>query len=390
MGKRKSFKNSIINKNYFYILLFIGFIILLFLFNYDKIKNLVTGPQLKKDKVSVIQKREEITVLDVIIHAKLLLGVTEENYKNHIGEDAIYISIGIDSSEMDLNYANIIITGQVELIGGKIISGKEKNNGNKQVLEIEDLHDSQKYFVSLYYTKSQNITRSKTLLAIVVDDFGIRNNKLLDDFCSLDSNVTFAILPDQKFSKLVMNKAAETGHETMIHIPMEPVSYPRDNPGANAIYVHLSDKEIKRRMENYIKQLPLCVGANNHMGSFATTDEYVMKSVLQVVKDHDLYFVDSRTSQSSIAYDVAKRMMIPTCVNQFFLDTPRITEKTLANKIKQLKYLAKDREKILVITHCATQDRYKFLKEFVKEIEKLDFELVPVSELFKSKLPEII
>ena len=390
MGKRKSVKNSRIDRNYYYIILFIGFILLLFLFNYDKLKNLVKDPQQKRDKITIKQKREEISVLDVIVHTKLLLGVTEENYKNHIGEDAVYISIGIDRSEMDLNYANIIITGQVELIGGKIIKGEEKNNGNKQVLEIKDSHDSQTYFVTLYYTKSQNVAKDKTLLAIVVDDFGIRNNKLLDDFCSLNSNVTFAILPDQKYSKHVMNKAAETGHETMIHIPMEPISYPRDNPGANAIYVHISKNEIKRRMENYIKQFPLCVGANNHMGSFATTDESVMRSVLQVLKDHNLYFVDSRTSQSSIAYDVAKKMMIPTCENQFFLDTPRITEKTLANKIRQLKYLAKDRERILVITHCATQDRYDFLKEFIKKIEKLDFELVPVSELFKSKLPEIM
>ncbi|MDA3813637.1 MAG: divergent polysaccharide deacetylase family protein, partial [Candidatus Cloacimonetes bacterium] len=299
-------------------------------------------------------------------------------------------SIGIDSSEMDLNYANIIISGRVELIGGKILSGKVKNNGNKQVLELEDPHDSQKYFVSLYYTKSHIETKIKTQLAIVVDDFGIRNNKLLDDFCSLNSNVTFAILPDQKFSKHVMNRAAETGHETMIHIPMEPVSYPRDNPGANAIYVHLSEKEIRRRMEGYIKQFPLCVGANNHMGSFATTDESVMKNVLQVVKDHDLYFVDSRTSQSSIAYDTAKKMLIPTLENQFFLDTPSLTDKTLAIKLRQLKNLARNREKILVITHCATQDRYDFLKEFIKEIGKLDVELVPVSELLKSKLPDII
>lgn len=390
MGKRKSVKQYTIDKNYLYVLLFIGFMLILILFNYDKINNLLKNPQLQKEKVSVKQKQEEISVLDAIVHAKLLLGVPEKNYKNHIGDDAIYISIRIDSSEMDLNYANIIITGRVELIGGKILSGKEKNNGNKQVLELEDPRDSQKYFVSLYYSKSHIETKTRTKLAIVVDDFGIRNNKLLDDFCSLNSNVTFAILPDQKFSKHVMNKAAETGHETMIHIPMEPVSYPRDNPGANAIYVHLSEKEIKRRMEGYVKQFPLCVGANNHMGSFATTDESVMRIVLQVLKDHDLYFVDSRTSQSSIAYDTAKKMLIPTCENQFFLDTPSITNKTLAIKLRQLKYLAKDRDKILVITHCATQDRYDFLKEFIKEIEKLNVELVPVSELFKSKLPEII
>lgn len=390
MAKRKNFKNMIINKKIYYILLMIGFILLLFLFNYDKIKKLILDPQPEMNNVSIQQKSEKISVLDAIVQAKLLLGVSENNYKNYIGEDAIYISIAINSSDMDLNYANIIITGQVELINGEVISGEEKNNGNKQVLEFEDPQDSQKYIVTLKYSKHQIVAKPKTQLAIVVDDFGISNNKLLDDFCNLNSNVTFAILPDQKFSKIVMNKAAETDHETMIHIPMEPVSYPRNNPGPNAIYVHLSAKEIKHRMENYIKQLPLCAGANNHMGSFATTDEFVMRNVLQVLKEHDLYFVDSRTSNSSIAHDVAKKMMIPTCVNQLFLDTPRITEKTLAYKIKRLRSLAEDQDRILVITHCATQERYKLLKEFIDEVEKLDFELVPVSELFRSKLPEII
>ena len=390
MAKRKSFSKNLIVKNYLYILLLIGFLFLLFSFSYNRIKKLVTNPQMKKDEISVQQKQEKISVLDAIVHSKKLLSVTEDNYTNFIGEDAIYVSIGINSSEIDLNYANIIITGQVELIGGKIISGVEKNDGNKQILEIEDPHDLQKYFVTLKYIKPPKETNVKTQLAIVVDDFGMRNNKVFDNFCSLNNNVTFAILPDQKFSKQVMNKAAETGHETMIHIPMEPISYPRNNPGPNAIYVHLSEKEIKRRMESYIKQFPLCVGANNHMGSFATTDEFVMRTVLQVLKEHELYFVDSRTSVSSIAYDVAREMMIPTCENKLFLDTPRISEKTLALKIKKLGHLAIDNKKILVITHCTSQKKYEFLKEFIEEIEKLDFELVPVSELFKSNLPEII
>ncbi|MDP8269729.1 MAG: divergent polysaccharide deacetylase family protein [Candidatus Tenebribacter davisii] len=390
MGNKKSVKHKVIDINYLYILLFLGFVLLLFLFNYDKIINLVSKSQQKKENVAVKHKQENISVLDAIVHAKLLLGIEEKNYKNRVGEEAIYISIGIDKSKLDLNYANIIITGQVNLVGGEITHGIEKNNGNKQVLEIADPQDSQKYKVTLYYSNSINKDTAKTQLAIVVDDFGIRNNTLLDDFCSLDSKVTFAILPDQKYSKLVMNKAATTGHETMIHIPMEPVSYPRNNPGPNAIYVHLSEKEIKRRMEHYIKQFPLCVGANNHMGSFVTTDEAVMKTVLKVLKDHNLYFVDSRTSQSSIAYDVAKKMLIPTCENQLFLDTPSITEKTLTKKIQQIKYLAKNKDKMLVITHCATEDRYEFLKEFIKDIKKLDFELVPVSELFKSDLPEIL
>ena len=139
-----------------------------------------------------------------------------------------------------------------------------------------------------------------------------------------------------------------------------------------------------------IKQFPDCVGAKNHMGSLATTDENVMRIVLEVLKKHDLFFVDSRTSNSTIAYEVAKKMMIPSFKSNLFLDTPDVTLKTMKSKLNTLKSLGKSRDKMLVITHCATQERYEYLKEFIKRIEKLDFEIVPASELFENNLPEIL
>lgn len=389
MKKRKKKKTQSSN-NFIYIFLLVIFILMVLYLNSSKISTLLKSTQRDETKITAKELKEKITVQDAVAHSIRLLGIPDKNFRNHIGDDAIYISLGINKDEMDLNYANIIITGQVELIGGKLISGREMNNGNKQVLEFMDTKDSQKYIVTLYYTKSKISNRKKTQLAIVVDDFGAQNDKLLDDFCKLDPNISFAILPDQKFSKLVMNKAVKADHETLIHIPMEPVSYPKNNPGSHAIYVHLSDKEIRRRMERFIKQFPLCVGANNHMGSLATTDENVMRNVLAVLKQHNLYFVDSRTSQSSVAYKMAKKMMIPTIENHLFLDTPFISEKTLKRKIQQLKVISKNNNKILVITHCATRERYEFLKNFLQQIAELDLELVPVSKLFESELPEIL
>lgn len=389
MAKRKKQRTQSSN-NFIYIFFLVVFILLVLYINSPKISTLLKSTQSDKRKITAKELKEKITVQDAVAHSVRLLGIHDKNCRNHIGNDAIYISLGINKDEMDLNYANIIITGQVELVGGELVSGKEMNNGNKQVLEFLDKKDSQKYIVTLYYTKSNISHRKKTQLAIVVDDFGAQNDNLLDDFCKLDPNVSFAILPDQKFSKLVMNKAVKAGHETLIHIPMEPISYPQNNPGNHAIYVHLSDKEIRRRMERFIKQFPLCVGANNHMGSLVTTDENVMRNVLAVLKKHNLYFVDSRTSQSSVAYKVAKSMMIPTFENHMFLDTPFISEKTLKRKIQQLKAISKNNNKILVITHCATRDRYDFLSKFLQQIEELNFELVPVSKLFESELPEIL
>ncbi len=163
---------KIFTKSRFYILLFIGFIFLSILFNYNKITNLVKEPHQKKDEITVKQKQKRISVLDAIVHAKLLLGISDDNSNNHLLKDDIYISYGIDRSEMDLNYANIIITNQVELAKGKLISGIEKNNGNKQVLEFYGSPIFSEYFITLYYTKEMIKESDKTQLAIIVDDFG--------------------------------------------------------------------------------------------------------------------------------------------------------------------------------------------------------------------------
>ena len=386
--KRKSKQKIALDKNKLY--LFIIAVLLLFVayFNIDKLGLLFKDSN--QSKIGVKTMIEHRTVLDAITYAKRLLGVPDKNFSTVIGETAIHISIGIDRAEMDLNYANMIISGQIELVNGFVSSGREKQNGNKQVMEIHDEDDLQKYVIVLHYVNNQEEEKKKTKIAIVVDDFGIHNDKLLEKFCALDRRITFAILPDQRYSQQVMQMAKNSGHETMIHIPMEPVSYPRNNPGPEAIYVHLTEREIRKRMEKMIKQFPDCIGANNHMGSLVTTDERVMQIVLEVLKKHDLFFVDSRTSNSTIAYEVAKKMMIPTFKSNLFLDTPDVSLKTMKSKLNTLKSLGKTRDKMLVITHCATQERYEYLKEFIKRIEKLDFEIVPASELFENNLPEIL
>ncbi|RLD56690.1 MAG: hypothetical protein DRJ01_14900, partial [Bacteroidetes bacterium] len=324
MVKRKKRKKK--KSNYFIFIFLIAIIALFSIYFFiNNSVNVSVEPKKEKTKVRIKKIPEKKSVSIAIGHAAELLGISEELYKTYIGKDAIYISIGINKTEMDLNYANMIVTGQVESIGGKLISGKEIGEDFKQLITFLDPLDSQKYVVKLYYAPAGKYSQKRTKLAIVVDDFGNSGGKLLDDFCTLNSNVTFAILPDLTYSKMAMQKAYNAGHETMIHIPMEPISYPQNNPGPNAIYVHLSQKEITKRMEGYIKQLPLCVGANNHMGSLATSDKDVMRTVLDVLKKHQMYFIDSRTTSSSVAYSTAQKMMIPSFENSFFLDSPNIS-----------------------------------------------------------------
>lgn len=372
-------------ENILYLILFIAFILLVVYINKGK----MSGSNPLPEGISIAPIESKASVMDAINNSAVLLNIPENKLRISNSDGTIITKIGIDRTKLDLNYANAIITTQLDKIGAKLVSGLVKYQGSQQELNIIDNIDNQAYQVRLYYSKDYSST-PKTKLAIVVDDFGAKNNLLLENFCSLDPAITFAILPDLKYSKKIMEMAYASGHETMIHLPMEPISYPRNDPGPNAIYVHLSPKEIETRMERFIAQFPLSVGANNHMGSLATSDSEIMKTVLNILKKHDLFFVDSRTSQSSIAYSLANEMMIPTAENKLFLDTPNITSATIDGKLRQLEYLKKHNKQILVITHCATDSRYQFLKKFIIEAEKRNFEIVPVSDFFKNELPEIL
>jgi polysaccharide deacetylase 2 family uncharacterized protein YibQ len=305
-------------------------------------------------------------------------------------EEETRFSIGISRNLLDLNYANMIITGHVEVIGGAVLSGRESSNYNNQYLEIYDQTNDRIFNLNLYYRNYQVKETDKTLLAVIVDDFGYYGGELLDDFNQLDSNITFAIMPGLENSTDVMFTAEAGGHETMIHMPMEPLNYPRNNPGPDAIYVHMKENEIRRKMQFYFDQLPLCAGANNHMGSLVTADKDIMKIVLEELKNRGLYFVDSRTSQSSVAYSLAQEMMLPSLENNLFLDTPDISDATLELKLKTLTNLQKKHDKLVVITHCSNRKQLDYLKKFLSLIENMDFELVPVSRLLQSDIPDIL
>jgi polysaccharide deacetylase 2 family uncharacterized protein YibQ len=89
--------------------------------------------------------------------------------------------------------------------------------------------------VKLYYKKPVSVLRkSPKYMAIVVDDFGAIGGELLQGFLNLPVEIDFAILPGLSYSEETMNRAYEQGRETLVHLPMEPLDYPLQNPGKDA------------------------------------------------------------------------------------------------------------------------------------------------------------
>ena len=319
---------------------------------------------------------------NIIDYALNRLEIPEQFIKTYEIDGKTYKEITINSNQLSLTISNIFITDKIEEKGGQILNVDESDDGNKVEMEIFDPAEK-KYYILILKNDVSGLYDKITELSIIIDDFGYFDGPLLDEFLALDKSITFAILPDLPFSEEVMHKAYNQGRASIIHVPMEPETYPKDDPGKDAIYVNLTENEIKKQMKKFIKQLPLCIGANNHMGSLATQHEYVMKPVLEVLKDNDMYFIDSRTSAKTVGYSLAEDMDIPTCQRDIFLDAGEYEDRS-ATKAQDIFNLAEKKDKIVVISH-AKKESLEELKKILIDLQDSNIKLVPISEIV---LPE--
>ncbi len=156
-------------------------------------------------------------------------------------------------------------------------------------------------------------------LAIVIDDFG-NGMTGTEEMFKLPVKVTIAVMPFMPTTKRDAELAHRRGYDVIVHMPMEPKKGKREWLGPGAITTDLSDAEIRKRVEAAIRDVPHAIGMNNHMGSKATADERVMRSVLSVVREHGMFFLDSRTTPQSVIPKLADELGVPRLGNDVFLD----------------------------------------------------------------------
>ena len=155
------------------------------------------------------------------------------------------------------------------------------------------------------------------MIAIIIDDLGY-SRSAVNKLIGFGEPIALSFLPYGPVSLEMSRWAAERGSEVFLHLPMEPLG--SSNPGKNALYVGMPAMEIERRVHWALEQIPDAKGVNNHMGSFATADVDLVETVMSVLQDTDLQFVDSLTSSSSVAARIAHRYGIPSAVRNVFLD----------------------------------------------------------------------
>lgn len=214
-------------------------------------------------------------------------------------------------------------------------------------------------------------------IAIVLDDWGysLNNLKAIQD---LKEPLTLAILPRRAYSTQIAKAARDYNKEVILHLPLEPHQENKYHLEPDTILTKMPRREVLKILELDFKSVPYIKGISNHMGSFATENEPLMKIIFEELKRRKLYFLDSFTGKT-ICKDLAERVNLPYARRHVFLDNKSDSEYILA-QIEILAKIAKQEGHAIGIGHDRTKT-LEVLTRAIPDLRKRGFKFVYVSEL---------
>ncbi len=173
-------------------------------------------------------------------------------------------------------------------------------------------------------------------LAIIIDDLG-RDPSAAASVLALPFPLTASVLPNLQHSAGVADQAYRRGDRVMLHLPMEAESGAAQ-PEAVELRVGMSADQVRSILASMLATVPHATGVNNHEGSRATADPALMNALMPAIRARGLYFIDSRTTAATVAYNAAESAGVPAASRKVFLDDTPTREAILA----QLELAARD------------------------------------------------
>lgn len=218
------------------------------------------------------------------------------------------------------------------------------------------------------------------LIALVIDDAG-PDRDLTNRAIDLPAALTLSILPYADDAAQIDLAARNAGHETFLHLPMEPGGLA--DPGPHALTRHHTAREWQARVRWSLAQVPGATGLNNHMGSALTADRHAMRSILEPVAGTGLVFLDSVTSPRSQAHAAARDHAIPALSRDIFIDHDNDPD-AIARQLAVIEATARREGEVVAIGHPRPAT-LAALEDWIPQAEARGLRFVTVSGLLAGR-----
>ncbi|EIM3967646.1 divergent polysaccharide deacetylase family protein [Campylobacter jejuni] len=298
-----------------------------------------------------------------------------------------HYEIGIfQENEFDNNKSVSILEQKIQEIDDLSTSLNEQNLSSvEQNLSLEQNQSLEQNFIpkDTNLTQDQNLTfdedihlnkiSKKPKLAIIIDDMAnasqVRGLKALN----LKLNPSF-FPPDKNHSETP--KLALKFDFYMVHLPLAAINY--NKPELDTLNPNDSKERIFKKIKQINKDFKDLRYINNHTGSLFTSNEEAMRKLYEVLKNQNIFFVDSKTIGNSKANKIAKELSMPYIQRDVFLDNEddvNYVKKQLQSAVK----LAQKKGFVIAIGH-PRKNTFKALEQSKDLLKGVD--LVYLSEIY--------
>jgi polysaccharide deacetylase 2 family uncharacterized protein YibQ len=228
----------------------------------------------------------------------------------------------------------------------------------------------------------ETIPLDRVRIAVIIDDLG-HVSRLADRVIALNGPVACAILPHTPYAGSIARQAHAAGKEVMLHLPLQAVAE-YEATGLGTIKIDTTQAQLLRIFKSDIASIPHVVGVNNHMGSLLTQHPGHMNWLMGALKSRgDLFFVDSYTTEASVALQIAREHGLPSTRRDVFLDNVQ-THTAIDKEFQRLKRLARKRGSAVAIGHPYPVT-LSYLESALPGLANEGIDLVSIGELVREK-----
>ena len=191
----------------------------------------------------------------------------------------------------------------------------------------------------LEYSRGFKRADRKPRIALIVTNLGLSATYTKAALKLLPEDITLSFSHVAPRLKSWIREARQKGHEVLMDIPMEPLGFPKNDPGRATLLTSSNEVENLNRLEHVMKKAGGYVGLLGTLGTKFMLHSETFLPILKTIKQRGLIYVDSRSTSRSLGPELASSIQLPRAFNNIFIDKEPSNQK-IKSKLDELEKIA--------------------------------------------------
>jgi polysaccharide deacetylase 2 family uncharacterized protein YibQ len=158
-------------------------------------------------------------------------------------------------------------------------------------------------------------------IALIITGIGLDQTLSQAAFDRMPGAITFGFDPYAGNIKDDVANGRSLGHEALLGLPLEPLDYPRQDPGPLTLLTSLDTTQNADRLMKLMSEASGYVGFVAIMGGRFESEKASLMPMLETLKQRGLMFADDRPPDKSVVAPLASQMKLPWAAGNGIIDS---------------------------------------------------------------------